>query len=371
MTFPPPSLPSPAPRADEPVDVPPPSGWRGALRALSLARVGWSVGLAAAVAALLNPIFTPPFAVVFGRAVFVALVLLLAFTLAGQWRQQRVPRWLMQVLAVMLAAPLATLAVYLMSTGGDFKAIVENPYRIAGFIWISGSALLVGLILALGSQVREREATARALELQLELQRSRQARQALDARLALLTAQVEPHFLFNTLANVQALVETGSPRAPEVLRSLIAYLRAALPRLQGDGGLPPLSNEVGLVRAYLELMHLRMPDRLQFRVDVPAGLQARRFPSMALLTLVENAVRHGIDPAEQGGGIEVGGHETPDGRMRLWVQDSGVGMSPQARPGTGLVNLRERLHGLYADAATLEFSECGPHGVRAEIVLPG
>src|SRR5262249_21315654 len=137
---------------------------------------------------------------------------------------------------------------------------------------------------------------ARAQELKFALERSTLEKQALDARLSLLQAQIEPHFLFNTLANVQELVESGSPRAAPVLQSLISYLRAAMPRLHD--GEPTLGNEEDLVRSYLELMHMRMPDRLQVAIDVDPALRAQRFPSMALLTLVENAVRHGIDPSE-------------------------------------------------------------------------
>jgi LytS/YehU family sensor histidine kinase len=215
--------------------------------------------------------------------------------------------------------------------------------------------------------VRERLAQAKALALQFELERSRLERQALDARLSLLQAQIEPHFLFNTLANVQALVECQSPRAADVLKSLIAYLRAALPRLHE--GEPTLGNELALVRAYLELMQMRMPDRLSFTITVAPGLDGRRFPPMALLTLVENAVRHGIDPAEDGGRIEVGATEAPGG-LRLWVADSGVGLDPRAQPGTGLANLRARLQAFFGPGATLELSERPPHGVHAEIALP-
>ena len=347
----------------------PAAAWSGYLRELSLGKVGWAVTFAFTVALFLNPIFKPPFTVVFGRTVFVALLLLLAFTAAGHWRQTWMPRWLMQAVAVGLMAPVATALVYLLSTGGDLAAILQ-PSRLAGFVWISGSALLVGLVLALGAQVRERDARAQALELQLALQRSQQQRQALDARLAVLTAQIEPHFLFNTLANVQALVETGSPRAAEVLGSLIAYLRAALPRLHEDGTLPSLDNELQLVQAYLELMHLRMPDRLQFKVEVPSVLHQRRFLAMALLTLVENAVRHGIDPSEQGGRIDVGARANIDGGMTLWVADSGQGLRPGAQAGLGLSNLRTRLQSAHGAAARVDLLALSPHGVRAEITLP-
>ncbi|MDT7836854.1 sensor histidine kinase [Aquabacterium sp. OR-4] len=352
----------------------PARGWRAWLRGLNPRTLGWVIGLAVLGAALLNPIFKPSFLELSGRTVFVALTCLLAFSAAGHWQPRwlpgGMPRWLVQSLALALAAPLATLVVYLVASRGDIRAFVSNEARLFGFLWISVPAILVGLVLALGSLLREREAQARTLRLQLDLHQAELARQAVDARLALLTAQIEPHFLFNTLANVQALVETGSPRAPEVLRSLIAYLRAALPRLHEDGGLPSLGNELALVRAYLELMHLRMPDRLRYAVTVAPGVEAVRFPAMSLLTLVENAVRHGIDPAEDGGLIEVSAARADDGTLLLRVADTGVGMAPTAAPGTGLANLRERLASVYGSSARLELTEVAPHGVCAEIRVP-
>ena len=140
-----------------------------------------------------------------------------------------------------------------------------------------------------------------------------------------------------------------------------------MPRLNDHDA--TLEGEAGLVRAYLELMHMRIPDRLQFRVDIPDELKTLRFPSMALLTLVENAVRHGIDPSEQGGTIEVTALRAADGAVHVAVVDSGVGMSETAAAGTGLANLRERLAGFYAGAASLDLIEHPPHGLRACIVI--
>jgi len=152
-----------------------------------------------------------------------------------------------------------------------------------------------------------------------------------------------------------------------VLKSLINYLRAAMPRLQ-EGGMPALHDEIELVRAYLDLMHLRMPDRLAVHIDVEPALLGLRFPPMALLTLVENAVRHGIDPSEQGGRIEVGGAlDTAAQRARLWVADSGVGLRSDYSAGIGLDNARERLRGVYGADARLELSSQVPRGVRAEL----
>ena len=268
------------------------------------------------VAALLNPIFVVPFTALLGRTVFIAMMLLLAFTLAGQWRLAWLPRWVVQALAVALTAPLATFIVYLLSVGGDVQSFLHNEARVAGFLWITGSGLFVGTVLALAALYRERDAQARAQALQFALEKATLERQALDARLATCARRSKPHFLFNTLANVQALVESGSPRAAPVLQSLVAYLRAAMPQLAGSD--ETLGAEANRVRAYLELMHLRMPDRLGFEVALDPAVASERFPSMGLLTLVENAIRHGIDPGEQGGRIEVGARrDAVSGELRV------------------------------------------------------
>ncbi len=336
--------------------------------ALTARRVVVVLLLCILAAAALNPIFITPFPVVLGRTMFVGMTLLLAFSAVGHWRQRWLPRWLAQVLAVGLLAPLATFAVYLLSVDGDVAALLRHEGLVSGFMLISITALVVGLVMALGALYRERDAQARAQGLQFALEKSTLERQALDAQLSLLHAQIEPHFLFNTLANVQALVEARSERAAPVLRHLIAYLRAAMPRLDDTDA--TLGSEVQLVRAYLELMHLRMPDRLQFEIDLEPGLQGLRFPTMALLTLAENALRHGIDPSEEGGRIEVGGRrDSATGSVTLWVADTGVGLAETAAPGTGLANLRARLQAFYGAEARLELNEVVPHGLRAEIVF--
>ncbi len=344
-------------------------GWPAFLRRLSGRAIVVALMLGALAAVVLNHFFMSPFVVLLGRMLFLSMVLLLAFTAAGHWRQHWLPRWLMQLLAVVVAAPLATLVGYLLSTGGDAAAFFGSTPRLLGFAWITATGTVLGLLFALGALYRERDAQLRAQQLQFELERQRLERQASDARLSLLRSQIAPHFLFNTLANVQALVEAGSSRAPAVLGSLIAYLRAAMPRLQDQQA--TLGDEAALVRAYLELMHMRMPDRLEFNLQIPDAALALRFPPMALLTLVENAVRHGVDPSEQGGRIDVGAEFDAQGRtLRLWVQDSGVGMTETARPGTGLNNLRERLAAFYGPAGTLQLDEVEPHGLRAQLQVP-
>jgi signal transduction histidine kinase len=361
-----PGPPSIAPPRAKPPAAPPPL-----LARLTARRVGTALALGVVMAVLLNPIFAIPFPALFGRTLFLSIVLLVVYV-AGEsvperWLPAAVPRWWLQVLGVALAAPLATFALYVVAVRGDLAQFLGSEARIAGFVWLAGTSLFVGLVLALGALVREREAAARAQALQFALERATLERQALDARLALLRQQIEPHFLFNTLANVQALVEGGSPRAAPVLAHLIEYLRAALPRLHAADA--TLGDEATLVRAYLELMRMRMPDRMDFSIVADPALLGAPFPSMALLTLVENAVRHGIDPAEEGGRIDVRAERAADGALHVAVADTGVGLSAQMAPGLGLTNLRERLQVFYGGAARLELSEVDPHGVRAEIVV--
>jgi signal transduction histidine kinase len=353
---------------DDPPSAPAP---RPPVATLTLANLAVAVGFAIVSAATISPFFKTSFAVILGRTLVLAAVLLAVFIAAQRLPEHRLPgwlpRWLLAVLAVGVAAPLTTLAIYAVTLGGDVAMLFGSMAYLWGFWITAGTALVLGLVVTLTAQLREREAQARSRELQFALERSRLEKQAVDARLALLQAQIEPHFLFNTLANVQALVEAGSPRAAEVLKSLIAYLRAALPRLHD--GPATLAQELALVRAYLELMQMRMPDRLQFSIDADPSLQQRPFPPMALLTLVENAVRHGIDPLEQGGRISVGATRAP-GQWQLTVSDNGAGLDPRGQPGTGLRNLRERLHGVYGPAARLELEEASPRGLQARIVLP-
>jgi signal transduction histidine kinase len=343
--------------------------WRRVLTALNGTSVIWAVTLALVAALAISPIFQPPLPVLLGRTLFIALVVLLSYTAAGQWHQQRMPRWQLQVAAVVISAPLATLAVYALGTGGDLASLFGNMAYVNGIVILGSSALLLGLVIGLGALYRERDAQADAAALTFALERETLQRQAADARLALLQSQVEPHFLFNTLANVQALVESGSPRAAPVLSSLIAYLRAAMPQLHE--GAPTLGREEALVRAYLDLMHMRMPDRLRFAVSIDPALAGLRLPPMTLLTLVENAVRHGIDPSEVGGSIEVGAQrDTATGRIRLWVEDTGRGLDETRDPGTGLSNLRARLAAAFGPQARLSLSAVAPSGVRAQIDLP-
>jgi len=305
------------------------------------------------------------------RVIAIGLASMLVFSLFEQWPRRLplwLPRWILQVVAVAIFVPITTFVIYTLSTADGASPFWEVPLRMEGFAALTGLGIFLSPWIALGTLVRQKEALAREQALALDLARSEADRQALDARLNLLQAQVAPHFLFNTLANVQALVEAGSPKAPDVLRSLVAYLRAAVPHLNEP--VTTLGQELDLVRAYLELMRMRMPDRLAYELNADADVRHLRCPPMTLLTLVENAVRHGIDPSEEGGTIAITVRMAGD-RCQVRVADSGVGLKDSNRGlGTGLAALRERLALVFGDEAILHIRAREPRGVVAEIDFP-
>jgi signal transduction histidine kinase len=343
------------------------SGWA---RMLSWRRVRFTLIISTLFGLMLSTGSTTATPIVVARALIVGFAAMMAFGLIEQ-RPKRLPqwvgRWVLQLVAVVVVIPFASLFAYWATTGGqpDFG---NNQRRLIGYGQLTGVAMFFAPWIALGAMVRQREAFVRDQALAFELERSKLERNALDARLRLLQAQVEPHFLFNTLANVQALVDAGSPQASKVLASLIAYLRAAVPRMHEPA--TTLGQELQLVRAYLELMRMRMPDRLEFELRIEPGARSMECPPMTLLTLVENAVRHGIDPSEEGGRIDID-VRLRDRRCQVRVTDTGVGLQPESSGlGTGLSTLRERLQLTFGNDAHLRLMEIEPHGVCAELDFP-
>jgi len=295
------------------------------------------------------------------RTLIVGIAILLVFGWLERW-PRRMPKWLprtvLRLIGIVLVIPIATKIAFNITGGG----------RDHDVHMLLGVAILFAPWIAIGTILRQRDAFAREQALEFELQRSEFERRESDARLRLLQAQVEPHFLFNTLANVQALVDSGSPQASKVLNSLIAYLRAAVPRMHSQT--TTLENEVDLARSYLELMQMRMPDRLQYAIHMEPGAAGLQCPPMTLLTLVENSVRHGIDPSEAGGRIDAD-IWIRDDRCLVRVKDTGVGLKTVSRGlGTGLSTLRERLKLAFGGDAQLALTEIAPHGVCAELSIP-
>ena len=221
---------------------------------------------------------------------------------------------------------------------------------------------------------RSRRATAVAEQKTREADVSNSNRQITEARLQALQAQVEPHFLYNTLANVQALTEVDPEQANKMTGHLIQYLRSSLPKMRENTS--TVGQEVELVRSYLNILKMRMGDRLAFDIDCPADLMNVGFPPMMLPSLVENAIKHGLEPQREGGRIDVVVQRmfvASGERIRVSVKDTGRGLTDaptQAGGGVGLSNIRERLIAIYGDAAKLTLESNQPKGVVASIEIP-
>jgi signal transduction histidine kinase len=234
-------------------------------------------------------------------------------------------------------------------------------------LWIVASAILKftykGRIQA---EVKAAQATETAEAESLK-------RQVVEARMAAMQAQVEPHFLFNTLASIDHLIETDPPRASQMQKNLIALLRASMPTMRetSDGGPRDLGRELAVVRPYVEILKVRMEERLEASIDVPDGLLSAEFPAMMIQTLVENAIRHGLEPKAEGGKLLVKA-EIVHGKLAVTVADTGVGFGQAATSGTGvgLANIRERLQLLHGPQATVTVTANQPSGTVVTITVP-
>jgi len=205
-------------------------------------------------------------------------------------------------------------------------------------------------------------------EIQQErIMRLSKEKEALEANLKLLQAQIEPHFLFNTLSNILSLIDTDRDKGKAMLMDLMQYLRTSLSRTRHD--LTTLGQEVELIRAYLNILKIRMGERLDFNIEIPEAILERPFPPMLLQPLVENAVKHGLDPKIEGGEILIKAHEE-DGLIRIEVRDTGLGVTSDFEGGVGMGNVRERLQLLYGEKGRLIIEENQPAGVRAVIEVP-
>ena len=298
-------------------------------------------------------------------------ILYLAGAIVSAWYGYRKwsdrPVWKVFVVLLILVMGGGALG-FVIGSLGDGKTLAdissEKTTRAAAVTFLLGmffAALLVGI-----SRMRLRDAAQSAARLQAEAERERLARQGAQAELKLLQAQVEPHFLFNTLANVRYLVQSGSPDALAMLDHLIHYLRTALPEIRSESS--TLGREAELARAYLEIMRIRMGGALEFAIDVPEHLAGRTFPPLMLITLVENAIKHGVAPLGRGR-VNVTVSEL-EGVLRVDVEDDGRGMVEPAGRGVGLVNVRARLRALFGDAAFIALEPREGGGTRAFIQVP-
>lgn len=231
---------------------------------------------------------------------------------------------------------------------------------------LAGSTVVILPVLAI-AVVRNRQHRQIAEKLALDAERERNARALSESRLRLLHARIEPHFLFNTLGAVQQLAERGSPKAAALTAHLIDFLRASMAQMRNETD--TLQQDFALVASYLEVMQARLGERLSFTMDLPAPLAGVAMPGMMLLTLVENAIKHGIEPSLRGGAIHVSAQQLGSS-IHVSVRDTGVGLADLPGAGEGLDNVRKRLQLIYPQGASLSVSNAPEGGVLATIVFP-
>lgn len=228
------------------------------------------------------------------------------------------------------------------------------------------SSAIISTIIAVIFFGREREARAQAALARERVRIERAEREAALANLRALQAQIEPHFLFNTLANVAGLIEADPPQARRMLESFNRFLRSSLGATRMER--TTLGAEGELIAAFLDVLQVRMGERLRYRVDIAPELAAFELPPMLLQPVVENAIRHGLEPKVEGGEVAVRAWRE-GGEARIEVRDTGIGFAPTTRGGLGLTNLRDRLRLLYGERGGLDIGEGAP-GTVVTIRIP-
>jgi hypothetical protein len=331
---------------------------------LTIRRVLWVTAICAAAAGAVVRFFINTYLDLLVTALCVGYTSMLLFTVASNLRAARLPREALQLLAIVAGSILGTIFAGVVK-GRDLGTMFSE--RLAGVAISMGLGLGFGCVVVATVILREKHARDAARIARSEAERHQLEKNVLEARLQLMQAQVEPHFLFNTLANVQHLVETDPASASRMLESLIQYLRAALPQMREAA--TTLGREVDMSRAFLEIHRVRMGSRLDFAIEVPEPLRARPFPPMMLISLVENAIKHGVDPCCEDSRIVIRA-SMAEGRLRVAVADTGAGVAPKKGGGVGLTNIRERLKALYGAEARLTLEENAPRGVVATIEVP-
>ncbi len=334
------------------------------LDGLGWSRVLWTAAISCVAAAAVVWIFKNTYLDLLVSALCVGYTIMLFITVAGNLRQHAVPREAAQMVAVVLGSVTGTLLSGVVK-GRPFAQMFTE--RIWGVSITMSLGIGIGVVVTVMYIMREQKARALADLHKAESERHQLEKQMLATRLQVMQAQVEPHFLFNTLANVQHLVEADAKAASRMLDNLIRYLRIALPQMRDSSS--TLGREIDMAAAYLEIFKIRMGNRMTYEVRLPQALREQPFPPMMIITLVENAIKHGIDPCCECSGVVLSA-DVADGRLTVAVADTGQGLQPTAGGGVGLANIRERLATLFGKSARLQLAENQPRGVVATIDLP-
>ncbi|MDL2355034.1 MAG: histidine kinase [Pseudomonadota bacterium] len=252
------------------------------------------------------------------------------------------------------------------------EAKVSRYHKQASTWFKSFVSLLVLALFATKALVGgKKRAEAQTQTANAAVERESMQRQLSEAKMQMMQAQVEPHFLFNTLASVEYLIETDPPRASAMQRSLIQYLRAVLPQMRDNVVVTNLGREVDMVKAYLNLLKMRMEERLTVELHIPEQLRSAAFPPMMLQSMVENAIKHGLECKPEGGTLKILA-EVAGNKLRVIVADDGVGFGvvPSDGTGLGLPTIRERLKLLHGAQGQLHIAANSPSGVIATVEVP-
>ncbi|MDJ0781326.1 MAG: histidine kinase [Desulfosarcinaceae bacterium] len=270
---------------------------------------------------------------------------------------------------IVLLATLSLGAVTGTGLGAWVIRMMDSDVALeSGFLWrVVGISILFGLIITYFFYARQQLVDAAELLNAERIRRLAGEKQILEADLKRLQAQIEPHFLFNTLSNIVSLMEEDPGRAKRMQLDLIRYLRTSLRRTRDRT--TTLGQEAQLLTAYLDIYKIRMGKRLSYGVDIPPDLRAHPFTPLLLQPLVENAVIHGLEPKIDGGRIRITA-ERREGWLQVAVSDDGLGMSEGIPPGMGLTNVRERLESLFTPPGRLVIEPQRPSGVRALLAVP-
>lgn len=246
-----------------------------------------------------------------------------------------------------------------------YEAIRNSPGQgvVVNLAWALFFSIIISYFLFSKAVINE---SRRALQ-EEKIKRLDNEKQIVETQLRLLQAQIEPHFLFNTLSNIASLIDRDPLQGKAMLNSLTLYLRQSLRNSRDEK--TTLGKELEFIGHYLDILKIRMGARLNYSIEASAALQQLLIPPMLLQPLVENAIQHGLEPAKQGGDLVIGS-ELRASRLRLFVSDTGVGLVSEGQSGFGLYNIRQRLRSLYGDTAILQISARPEGGVLAEIELP-
>lgn len=348
------------------------SRWRRMLKDLPIA-LGVSALVAVVIVLVIGRPETLPeqlvFSTIIGLMAFVIVngARLVLWDRSGWGAREWVPFGLLALCAVPVSHFVG------MQFGGALMGIdVPNLIHYPSLNQLSMNLLTLLVVGGMVMLVRHRERLAR-IEAEHAAERLRAdavERQALKAQLRLMQAQIEPHMLFNTLANLQGLIALDPQRAGEMLDQLIVYLRATLSVARSES--TTLEQEFAAMQAYMALMKVRMGERLSCRFDLPPELRGARLPTMLLQPLLENAIVHGLEPKVDGGAIVVSAAACGE-RLVIEVCDSGLGLDQthgRRGGGVGVSTTRERLEALYGAGAALTLAPAQPHGTLARLTLP-